>query len=176
MPDKAEGGSPRLPEPHEIIEGIAKELGLDPQKKPLLEEKYPTKQLFSEEAPTADSRYIANACLEQIYTLSLGHTPPGRPLLLSPGDVRWLYREFRQSVEQAWEVQNFPEPIPEFTLTHLFGASKRQIAHLNELKRFHETAVFDPAIEVFQIIGHVVERAILDGDPDPQYLADAGDL
>lgn len=171
MQEKGGPTPPELPEPDEIIQVIASELGLDAQKKPILFEESPEEQLFPEEAPTFDGRYIAGACLEEIYNLSLRHTPPGRPLLLSPGDVRWLHREFRQIVEQAWEtLADLDEPFPNFTLTHLLGATKRQITHLAELKRFHETDTFDPALRTYSQIAFVTGRAILDGDPDPQYL------
>src|SRR5205823_13028345 len=134
------------PEPDDIVKGIAKQLGLDPHKKPSLFEKYPQSQLFPEEAPTADGRYIAGTLLDQIYNIVLRHTPPGAPILLSKGDVRWLHREFKQLVEGAWDL---PEPCPDFTLTHLLGATKRQIAHITELKRFHESQVFDPALRTY---------------------------
>jgi hypothetical protein len=168
---REQGGSrpPELPEPDDIIERIAKELSLDPQKKPALFEGLPEEQLFPEEAPTFDGRYIAGACLEQIYSLVLKYTPPNAPILLSRGDVRWLHREFLKGVKEAWDL---PEPVPDFTLTHLLGATKRQIAHLSELKRFHESEVFDPALRTYSQIAFVTERAILDCDPDPQYLGD----
>ena len=159
---------PELPEPGEILKAIVEELGLDPDRKPtLFEEKYPQKKLFEEEAPTPDSRYLAGACLDEIYNIVLRHTPPGAPILLSRGDVRWLYREFKQIVEGAWDL---PEPFPDFNMTHLLGAAKRQLAHLSELKRFHESDLFDPAIRTYSHIGFVIERALADSDPDPLEL------
>lgn len=56
------------------------------------------------------------------------------------------------------------------SLTHLLGAAKRQIAHLSELKRFHESNVFDLALRTDSHLSFVIECAILDGDPHPQYL------
>jgi hypothetical protein len=169
MQEQTGGGTPELPKPDEIIRGIARELGLDTGKKPTLIERLPEEQLFPEEAPTTDGRYIADACLEQIYNIVLRHTPPGAPILLSKGDVRWLHGEFKQIVEGSWDL---PEPCPDFTLTHLLGAAKRQIAHLSELKRFHESEVYDPALRTYSQIAFVTERAILDGDPYPQYWGD----
>lgn len=170
MPERTHGASEPLPEPEEIIQSIAKQLGVDAKKKPTLFEGLPEERLFPEEAPTFDGRYIAGACLEEIYNISLRHTPPGAPILLSRGDVRWLYRNYRQTAEEAWQHTIPLEPFPDFTLTHLLGATKRQIAHLSELKRFHESYVFDPALHTYKHIGFVIERAIADSDPDPQYL------
>lgn len=167
---------PELPEPNELIRDLARELGLDAKKKPALFEGLPEEQLFPEEAPTFDGRYVAGSLLEQIYNIVVRHTPPGASLLLSASDIRWLYREYHQIVEQAWEESpNLAEPLPNFTLIHLLGAAKREIAHLSELKRFHESDVFDPALRTYSQIAFVTERAILDGDPDPQYLGDDGD-
>lgn len=174
MPETGDFPLPELPEPKEIIEGIARELGLDPRKKPVLDEKYPQERLFPEEAPTPNGRYIAGACLEQIYNLTLKYTPPGALPFLSPRDVRWLYSHFRQIITEAWGVSNLPEPVPDFSLTHLLGAARRQVSLLAELKRFHESDAFDPALRAYRTIRHVVERAVLDGDPNPQYL-DFGD-
>src|SRR5207253_1745479 len=99
-----------LPEPNDIIARLAGELGLDPKKKPLFEEEYPTEQLFPEEAPTADGRYLAGVCLEEIYNLSFRHTlpaaPPGSPSLLSPRDVRLVYRQYHRLVEDAWQASD----------------------------------------------------------------------
>src|SRR4051812_17650432 len=112
MPEHGGHEPPELPEPDEIITRIADELGLDPSKKPrLFEEEYPQKQLFREEAPTPEGRYIAGACLNEIYNIVLRHTPPGAPILLSKGDMRWLHREFKQIVAEAWDL---PEPVPDF--------------------------------------------------------------
>lgn len=170
MQEKGGFEPPHLPEPDEIIKAVAKELGLNPHKKPrLLEEKYPEEQMFPDEAPTGDGRYIAGACLEEIYNIVLRHTPPGAPLLLSRGDVRWIHREYRAITEKAWDL---PEPFPDFTLTHLLGATKRQMAHLSELKYYHESDVFDPALRTYSQIGFVIERAIQDSDPDRQYMGD----
>jgi|GEM_PF-3673557 len=172
MPERTGGNAP-LPEPDEIIEGLSRDLGIDTQRRPNLFEEPPTERLFPEEAPTFDGRYIAGECLEQIYNIVLRHTPPGAPILLSKGDVRWLHENFREIVREAWDL---PEPFPDFTLTHLLGAAKRQIAHLSELKHFHESEVFDPALRTYGHLGFVIERAIHDGDPDPQYLgSDLGD-
>lgn len=169
-----QGGREQSPEPNQIIRDIAKELGLDVRKKPTLFEGLPEEQLFPEEALTFDGRYIAGACVEQIYNIVLRHTPPGAPMLplLSKADVRFLYREYRQSVEEAWATMIPSEPFPLFTLTHLLGATKRQVAHLWELKHFHESDVFDPALQTYNHIGFVIERAIQDSDPDPQYLSE----
>jgi hypothetical protein len=164
MPEHGHGGNELLPEPDEIIGKIAEELGLNPRKRPPLFEGLPEEQLFPEEAPTFDGRYIAGECLEQIYNIVLRHTPPGAPILLSMGDVRWLYENFRQIVQEAWDL---PEPFPDFTLTHLLGATKRQIAHFYELKRFHESDVFNPALRTYGVIAYVVERAVSDTDPNP---------
>ena len=162
MPDR-EGAD--LPEPDEIIQGIARELGLDAKKKPSLFEGLPEEQLFPEEAPTFEGRYVARACLEQIYNLVLRHTPPGAPVTLSKGDVRWLHQEFRQAIQWVWR-DTFPlEPLPDFTLTHLLGATKRQIAHYSELKDFHESDVFDPALRTYDAIIYMVERAIVSDGP-----------
>src|ERR1041385_1325082 len=143
-----QGGAqpPELPEPKALIQDLVRELGLDAKKKPVLFQGPPEEQLFPEEAPTFDGRYVAGDLLEQIYNIVVRHTPPGAPILLSKGDVRWLHREFHQIVEQAWEESpDLAEPCPDFTLTHLLGAAKREIAHLSELKRYHETDTFDPA-------------------------------
>jgi hypothetical protein len=172
MPERNHGNHEPLPEPEDIIEGISRELGLDPQKKPELFEGLPEEQLFPEEAPTVDGRYIAGACLEQIYNIILRHTPPGAPILLSKGDVRWLHREFKKNVEEAWDL---PDPFPDFTLTHLYGAAQRQIANLEELKRFHESAVFDPALRTYGHIAFVIKHAIMSGDPDSQYLGEGAE-
>jgi hypothetical protein len=172
MAERTGAQPPELPEPHDLLRGIAEELGLDPRRVPKLWEKYPETRLFPEEAPTADGRYLAGACLEEIYNLSLRHTPPGAPLLLAPGDVRWIHRQFEQIVEDAWQASDLPAPFPGFTLTHLLGATKRQLAHLSELKHFHETDTFDPTLRTYQTIAFVVERTILDSDPDPQFLGD----
>lgn len=161
-----------LPEPHDLLRGIAAELGLNPQRKPKLWETYPETRFFPEEAPTADGRYLAGACLEEIYNLSLRHTRPGASLLLTPRDVRWVHRQFERIVEDAWAASDLPEPFPGFTLTHILGATRRQLAHLSELKHFHESDTFDPALRTYRTIGFVVERAIIDGDPDPQYLGE----
>jgi hypothetical protein len=156
-----------LPEPESegIIEGIAKELGLDAKKKPSLFEGLPEERLFPEEAPTLDGRFIAGRCLEAIYDLVLRHTPSGSsldvPILLSKGDVRWFHQEFGQAVRLTWQSAIPSEPPPDFTLTHLLGATKRQIGHLLELKRFHETEAFDPALSIYSRIGFVIEQAIL---------------
>ncbi len=166
MPEK-QGGSTPLPEPYELIGGIASDIGLDTQKKPALFEQPPTEQWFTEEAPTFDGRYIAGECLEQIYNLALRHTPPGAPIRLSKGDVQWFHQEFRQAAWIAWQNTVPSDPFPDFTLTHLLGATKRQIAHYSELKRFHENEVFDPAIRTYDAIAHVLERAIEESDPDP---------
>jgi hypothetical protein len=166
MPSR-EGAS--LPEPEEIIRGITAELGLDRKKKPKLFEGPPVERLFPEEAPTFDGRYVAGACLEEIYNIVLRHTPPGAPILLSRGDIRWLHREFKKITQDAWDL---PEPYPDFTLTHLLGAAKREISHLSELKRFHESDTFDPALRTYGHLHFVIERAIHDGDPDPQYLGE----
>jgi hypothetical protein len=164
MPER-EGAD--LPEPQEIIHDIVRELGLDAKKKPPLFEEPPEEQLFPEEAPTFEGRYVAGACLEQIYNLLLRHTPLGAPIMLSKGDVRWFRQEFRQAVHQVWH-DTFPsEPLPEFTLTHLLGATKRQIAHYSELKHYYESDVFDPAIGTYGAIAYVVERAIADENPGP---------
>lgn len=167
---------PELPEPQDIIKGISRELGLNPQKKPSLWEDYPVERLFPEEAPTADGRYLSGICLEEIYDLGFRHTLPGKPpgsqSLLSPRDVRLVYRQYHRLVEDAWQASDMPDPFPDFTLTHLLGATKRQIAHLEELKRFHETDTFGPALRTYGQIGFIIERTILDGDPDPQYLGD----
>lgn len=163
MPEKE---SADLPELQEVIHDIVRELGLDVKKKPPLFEEPPEEQLFPEEAPTFEGRYIAGACLEQIYNLVLRHTPPGAPIMLSKGDVRWLRQEFRQAVQQVWH-DTFPsEPLPEFTLTHLLGATKRQIAHYSELKHYHESDVFGPALYTYDAIAHVVERAVADENPN----------
>src|SRR5688500_1840837 len=95
MPERSgrDTDNPPLPEPDSIIEGIARELQLDTLKKPSLFEGVPEEQLFPEEAPTLEGRYLAGVCLDEIYNLGLTyatHTPPGQPLLLTPRDVRWL--------------------------------------------------------------------------------------
>jgi hypothetical protein len=154
MPEKEEF---ELPEAKGIIETIANELGIDAKKKPSLFEGLPEEQLFPEEAPTFVGRYIAGACLEQIYNIILRHTPPGAPVLLSKGDLRWFYENFRENVREAW---NLPEPVPDFTLTHLLGATKRQITQLSELKHYHESAAFDLALRTYGTIAYVIGRAI----------------
>jgi hypothetical protein len=52
------------------------------------------------------------------------------------------------------------------------GAAKRQIAHYSELKRFHESDVFDPALRTYGHLSFIIEGAIIDGDPDPQHLGE----
>ncbi len=165
MPEKEDA---RLPEPDEIIRRIAAELGLDQNKKPKLFEGPPEQRFFPEEAPTFDGRYIAGACLEEIYNIVLRHTPPGAPILLSKGDVRWLYAEFKKITQEAWDLS---EPYPNFTLTHLLGAAKREIAHLSELKSFHESDVFDPALRTYGYLHHVIARAIHDDKPGSERSA-----
>lgn len=182
MPERDGSQPPVTPEPDDIITGLAAELGLNLRKRPAWKEEYPETLLFGEEAPTPYGRYLAGACLEEIYNLSLRHTLPGAspgphgpPSLLSPRDVRLLYRQYHQLVEEAWEASDLPTPFPNFTVTHLLGATKRQIAHLEELKRFHESDIFDPALHTYQTISFVVERAIIDDDTDLQYLGESGE-
>ncbi len=163
MPER-EGAD--LPEPHDIIQDIVQELGLDATKKPPLFEGPPEEQLFPEEAPSFEGRYIAGACLEQIYNLVLRYTPPGAPILLTRGDVRWFHQEFRQAIQQVWRDTIPSEPLPEFTLAHLLGATKRQVAHYFELKHFHESDAFDPALGTYSAIADVVALAISEDNPD----------
>ncbi len=145
-----------LPEPEEIIERVAGKLGLDPHKRPEGLRAYPDEAIYPEEAPTADGRYIARSCLKEICRITLDYVSPDRQILLSPGDVRWLYCEFRQSVEEAWD---FPEPFPEFTLGHLAGAAKRQIAELQELARFEETPRYRGPITFLGYVQEMIECA-----------------
>jgi hypothetical protein len=167
-----------LPEPEDvkdIVAVLAGELGLDLKKKPPFEEQYPQEQLFPEEAPSADGRHITGLCLEYVYKSIVSNMPPElllqAPLTLTSRYMRYLHQELRRNAEQAWKASTNPtEPFPDFTLTHLLGATKRQMAHLTELKRFHESDVYDPALRVYNTIGFAIERAILDGDPDPQYM------
>ncbi len=176
MAERGGQQSPGIPEPDEIIKAISEELGLDPKKKPAWREEYPEQPFFPEEAPTPDGRYMAGACVEEIYNLTLRNTQPGRrsgaQSLIAPRDVRLVHRQFRQIVEDAWQASDLEEPFPDFTLTHLLGAAKRQIAHLLDQKCYHESEMFDPALGTFQTIAFVVERAISDSDPDPQYLGE----
>jgi hypothetical protein len=44
------------------------------------------------------------------------------------------------------------------------------------LKRHHESDVFDPALRTYSQIAFVTEGAILDGDPDPQYVGEDDEL
>jgi hypothetical protein len=170
MPESTHGAEEPLPDPQDILQGAARELGLDEGKKPSLFEGLPEEQVSPEEAPIFDGRYIAGACLEQIYNIVLRHTPPGAPILLSRGDVRWLHCESKSTVRKAWAQEKLPEPYPDFSMMHLVGDARRQIAHLSELKRFHETDVFDGALYVCEHVGYVIERALADAEPDPQYL------
>lgn len=50
MPERTHGDNEPLPEPNEIIHGIALELGLDAKKKPSLLEGLPEEQLFPQDA------------------------------------------------------------------------------------------------------------------------------
>jgi hypothetical protein len=157
------GGSepPDLPDPNQVVGRIAAELGLNLKKRPRLFEGPPIKRLFPEEAPTFDGRYIAGACLEEIYNIVVRRTPPGAPIPLSKGDISWLHREFKEITQEAWDL---PEPYPDFNLTHLLGAAKREIAHLSELKRFHESDVFDPTLHTYEQLHFIIEGAIRAGD------------
>lgn len=158
MPERGEF---ELPEPEEIIQRVADTLGLDPQKSPDGLKAYPDERIYPEEAPTADGRYIARSCLKEICRITLDHASPDQQLLLSPGDVRWLYREFRQIVEEAWEWV-LPEPFPDFTLGHLVGAAKRQIAELQELARFEETLRYRGPIAFLGYVYGVIEQAVIE--------------
>jgi hypothetical protein len=170
----AERNPDPLPEPEEPIAGISQELSIDPNLKLVLNETYPLERIFAEEAPTTDGRYMATSCLGQIVDLSLRHSPLDGPLLLSAGDVRWIYKIFHGIVEGEWESMvrrgDLSEPFPGFTLVHLFGATKHRISHLNQLKQFHETDALDRALDIYHQVGFVIHRAITDGGPDPQYL------
>jgi hypothetical protein len=75
----------------------------------------------------------------------------------------------REIVPKAWDL---PESFPDFTLTHLLGATKRHIIHFSELKHFQDSDVFDPALRTYNHIDFVIEHAIADSDPDPQFLAE----
>lgn len=162
-------GEERFEQPasEEVVRGLAKQIGIDLHRRPTLFAELPEEQLFPEEAPTLDGRYIAGACLEEIYNIVLRHTPPGAPILLSKGDIRWLHAEFKKITQEAWDL---PEPYPDFTLTHLLGAAKREIAHISELKHFHESDVFDPALRTYSELHFVIERAVKDEGPDTQQL------
>lgn len=131
-------------EDSEFIHDIEKQLGLEQGSIPTwgynLE-----KRVFAEEAPTKAQRRFASWCLRNLSFFIAGYDlarKRGEVAPLTPQHVQAFYYQERAELKERWG-----SAFADFTLTHVLGSAERQIAWLQELKTFEETAGYDSMLE-----------------------------
>lgn len=129
----------------------------------------PIDQIFPEEAPTIEQRTMLRSCVSGLATFVEGGEPrPNIGVLgyeVTAADVIEGFENHREDARQTWQIQHPEEPFPDFTLTHLIGATKRQIAWFKDLSRFEEIGNYDRAFRSYEKLKVLLEEAIkLEGE------------
>jgi hypothetical protein len=158
MPERREFA---LPDPKDIIRRVSKDLGLNPVAKPEWGYKPPVDRLFPEEADTVEARSAAIECAVELRMLLAGTIPGANPQIMGPDDVSQVYEELRDRQETLWPKQ---EPFPDYTLTHVLGAAKRQIVWLTQVKEFRETDDHDGSLKLYRTLQRFIEQILADED------------
>jgi hypothetical protein len=162
MPEGDGPKPPELPEPEnneEFVRGIERELGFDPDAEPVWGYLPPKEKVFTEEADMLEARRLAHDCLFELRIQMSSAVPDREPLNLTPEDIQRAYQEYKQELASLW-LEDHAEPFPDFSLTNLLGAAKRQIAWLTEVKQFRETDEFDQPLEIYTRIQNLLEQAL----------------
>ena len=159
MPESGRFELPDLPEPDDLISGVARHLNINPDTRPTWGDQEPIDQLYQEEAPTIGGRILAHKCINELYCLvDMTEKPP--EWRCDPIPTELVQETLDSHLAWAQEQWDQAEPFPSLTLTHLLGAAKRQIAWLKELRHFEETEHFDGTLGVYRSIRTLIERAL----------------
>jgi hypothetical protein len=157
-----EGGD--TPSPQDIVRKLEQSLGFNPDAEPTWGYEEPDKQLFPEEAPTVEERKLALDCLGQLFYVVEERREPG---MRRPGvSPQEMIAEIEQYLLQAQAEYKSAAPFPALTITHLLGATRRQIAWVKELKEFEETDDFNTALSVYRSIRNLLEQALHEEYPE----------
>lgn len=148
------GGYSPLPGPEEVFRGIERELGIPINQEPDWNYAPTKEQLFVGEAPTYTQRELAANVLHNFYFFQ--SRPPGE----EPASVEDLLETFNHVREAYQEDWNDPDPFPDITLEHVLGATRRQIAWLEEQRAFEECNSYDRSIQEYYSIHSLVEQAL----------------
>lgn len=173
MPETGGHGPPQLPEPEEVIQGISRELGLNPQAKPEWGYGPPYEAIFPEEAPTLTGRKGARHCLGRLYyhlewRLRVDEDKGKnknelREPSVTPRDLLATYRYARDEIGTDSDFEDYD-------LNHVLGAAKRAITWFEELNRYEETSHYDRFLSIYRAIHNLIEQAI---DPEASWLSDS---
>jgi hypothetical protein len=154
MQEQGGEGPPELPEAGSIIEGLAKEFGIEPRSEPQWGYSPPVEQMFHDEADTLFTRRQAIHCLGRLYYYLDGHlgAQSDNQAHITPHDLISTYESIRQ--EQRLDFE------PDYELPHVLGAAKRHIRWLKERRVYDETLDHDHELAIHQGIHDVLEEIV----------------
>jgi hypothetical protein len=165
MPERGGYGPPQLPEPEEVIEGVSRELGLNPEAKPEWGYGPPFEAMFQEEAPTLSGRKGARHCLGRLYyylewrlRVDEGKGDGKDQSRIEVASV--TFSDLLTTYESIREEIGMVSDFNDYDLTHVLGAAKRAIAWFEELNRYEETRHYDRFLFVYRAIRDLAEQAI----------------
>src|SRR5690348_12840255 len=131
------------PSPQDIVRALELDLGWNPDAEPTWGYEDPTTQLFPEEAPTVEQRKLAIDGLGQLFYVVEERREPGvRRPGLSPQEIITEIEQYLRQRQAEWKSA---VPFPAITVSHVLGATRRQIAWVKELREFEETDGFNTA-------------------------------
>lgn len=115
------------------------------------------------EAPTQEQRTYALECMNWI--LSEMATRSQLRSLPTPEEIKKLYKEYFDNVKAAWEEER-KEPFPDFTLTHVLGATKRMFSTCREIREAEggEDYLVEP-LEILYNYQTLLEKTISENLP-----------
>ncbi len=167
MPERGGHGPPQLPEPEEIIQGVARELGLNPEAKPEWGYGPPYEVMYPEEASTLAGRKGARHCLGRLYYYlewqlrvdeGKDKSQIEEPSVTSR-DLLTAYKGVREEIDADSDFNDYD-------LTNVLGAAKRAIAWFEELNRYEETRQYDRFLYVYRAIRDLTEQAVRPKEED----------